>query len=198
MGVSKVIFGDEVKIDLTGDSVVASKLLSGYTAHGADGEAITGSCTFDADTSDANALAGEILDGKTAYVHGEKRTGTMPNRGAVAGVISDVSTPYTVPNGCHDGSGTVSIDSTEAGKLIPTNIRKDVSILGVTGTMDGSENVKATTLNATPMTTSKTYVPGDLGDYNYFNQVTVGAIAYTEVDNPQGGKTITIGTVAPS
>ena len=42
MAVSKVNYGSTTLIDLTADTVTADKLLAGYTAHGADGEAITG------------------------------------------------------------------------------------------------------------------------------------------------------------
>lgn len=81
---SKVVLTDgTVLIDLTADTVEAAKLLAGYTAHGRDGALVTGTCAFDADTSDANATAGELLSGKTAYVNGSKITGTMPNNGAV-------------------------------------------------------------------------------------------------------------------
>ena len=195
MAVSKVIYGNTTLMDLTADSVVANKLLYGYTAHGADGEAITGSCTFDADTTDATATASEILATKTAYVNGVKLTGTMNNRGAVAGTISDVSVPYSIQSGFHDGSGTVSIDSTESAKLIADNIKKDITILGVTGTY-GGESVTAETVNATPYTTAQTITPS--AGYDYIAQVNLSAIAYTETDNPQGGKTVTIGTVAPA
>ena len=83
MANSKIIYNGKVLIDLTQDTIKADKLLKGYTAHGADGEVVTGACTFDADTQDANAADSEILLGKTAYVKGTKKTGTMPNNGAV-------------------------------------------------------------------------------------------------------------------
>lgn len=193
---SKIIFGNETLIDLTSDTVEASKLTQGYTAHGRDGAPIVGTNTYDADTSDADAVAAEILNTKTAYVNGNKITGTMPNRGAVDGVISDADTPYTVPAGYHDGSGTVSLDATEKAKLIPANIRSGIDILGVTGTMSGEENVNAQSKNVTPYTTAQTVVP-DTG-YNYLSQVNVAAIAYTETPNAAGGITVTIGDVAPS
>ena len=193
--VSKVIYGNTTLIDLTSDTVEASKLLKDYTAHGRDGALVTGTCEFDADTSDADATAAEILLNKTAYVNATKITGSMPNRGAVAGTISDKSTPYSIQNGYHDGSGTVGIDSTEAAKIIAENIKDGVSILGVTGTYTG-EGVSAQAKTATPYTTQQTILP-DQG-YDYLSQVTVNAIAYTETVNAAGGLTVTIGTVAPS
>ena len=116
---SKVIFNGEVLMDLTGDTVTAAQLLKGITAHGKDGAPITGTCDWDAATGDATAAAAEILTGKTAYVKGKKVTGTMPNRGAVAGKISTKAGAYTVPQGYHDGSGKVTIDSTEQAKISP-------------------------------------------------------------------------------
>lgn len=191
--INKVIFGNQTLIDLTADTVTAADMLEGKTAHDRSGAIITGTCTYDADTSDATATASEILDGKTAYVNGAEVTGTMPNRGAVSGSITDVSTPYSIQQGYHDGSGTVGIDATEQAKIIAGNIKEGVEILGVTGTYTG-EDVKAQSKTATPYTTQQTVLP-DTG-YDYLSQVTVEAIAYTETDNPAGGKTATIGTVA--
>ena len=55
---SKIVLSSgEVLMDLTQDTVVADKLLKGFTAHGKDGAPITGSCEFDADTGDATAGA---------------------------------------------------------------------------------------------------------------------------------------------
>lgn len=110
---NKVIYGGQTLIDLTQDDVTRADVLSGKKFHLPSGEPTTGTCTYDADTSDATATAAEILTTKTAYKNGSKLTGTMPNRGAVTGTISTVAGTYTVPQGYHDGSGTVSIDSTE-------------------------------------------------------------------------------------
>lgn len=195
--INKVIYGGSTLIDLTTDDVTRNSVLSGIKFHLPSGEATTGACTYDADTSDANAVAAEILSTKTAYVNGSKITGSMPNRGAVAGSITTVAGEYTIQQGYHDGSGKVSIASTEQAKLIPTNIRSGVTILGVEGSMSGNEGVAATSVTLTPYTTSQTVIPSDFGDYNSITEITVAAIAYSEVDNAQGGKTVTIGTVAP-
>jgi len=188
--INKVIYGTDVLIDLTGDTVAANKLLSGYTAHDKSGAPITGSCTFDANTQDATAAASEILTGKTAYVRGAKVTGSMPNRGAVSGSISSKDEQYTVPMGFHDGSGKVGISSTEKAKILAGNIKSGVEILGVTGTYSG-EAITAQSKTATPRTTSQTVQP-DTG-YDYLSTVTVESIPYVETENSAGGWTATIG-----
>ena len=187
--VNKVIYGGDTLIDLTGDDVAASDVLSGKKFHLPSGAPGTGTCPYDADTSDATAVAAEILATKTAYKNGSKLTGTMPNNGAVAGAISAKAEQYTVPQGYHDGSGKVSISSTEQAKIIAGNIKSGVQILGVTGTYTG-EAISAQTKTATPTTAQQTILP-DTG-YDYLSQVTVAAIPYTETDNTAGGKTVTI------
>lgn len=189
--VSKVVYGGNTLIDLTADTVKADKVLSGYTAHGADGEIITGTCTFDANTQDATATDAEIINGKIAYVRGNKVTGKMKNNGAVSGAISTKAGKYTVPQGYHDGSGTVGIDSTEQAKLTPANIREGVTILGVAGAMSPNEGEKAQEKTVTPTTAVQTVVPDD--GYTCLASVTVNAIPYVESDNSAGGKTVTIG-----
>lgn len=189
--INKVVYGGNTLIDLTGDDVQASDVLSGIKFHLPSGAQGTGTCEYDADTSDATAVAAEILLGKTAYKNGAKLTGTMPNNGAVSGTISTKAQQYTVPQGYHDGSGKVQISATEQAKIIATNIRDGVTILGVEGTMSGSEDVHAQAKTVTPSTSQQVVTP-DSPDYNYLSQVTVAAIPYTETDNAAGGKTVTI------
>lgn len=191
MAVSKVVYGGNTLIDLTTDTVKKDKLLKGYTAHGADGEPIAGTCDFDANTQDATATETEILIGKTAYNKGSKVTGTMKNNGAVNGTITSKTGKYTVPQGYHDGSGKVQIDATEQAKLIPENIREGVTVLGVTGTMSDLEGSNPQSKTVTPTTTQQTVLPDD--GYTCLAQVVVNPIPYTESDNSAGGTTVTIG-----
>lgn len=159
LNVNKVIYGGDVLIDLTGDTVSADKILKGITAHDKSGAKITGECTYDSDTSDDTAAVAEILAGKTAHARGGKLTGTMKNNGAVKGVISTVAGEYTVPQGYHDDSGKVAIDATEQAKLIAANIREGITILGVEGSMSGSEDMKPQTKEVTPSKAEQTIIP---------------------------------------
>ncbi|MBR2554851.1 MAG: hypothetical protein IKE94_08340 [Aeriscardovia sp.] len=188
---SKVVLSNgTVLMDLTSDTVTASDLLEGVTAHGKDGAPITGTCTYDADTSEDTAAVGEILSGKTAHARGTLLTGTMTNVGAVSGTISTKAGQYTVPQGYHDGSGKVQISSTEQAKIIAGNIKSGVQILGVTGSYSG-ESITAQSKNATPTWSSQTIQP-DSG-YDYLSAVTVAAIPIAYADNSAGGVTVTIG-----
>lgn len=191
MGYNKFVYGGEVKFDLTSDTITAADLAEGVTAHDKSGEAIVGTSTFDSDTSDDTAAVAEILSGKTAHARGVQLTGTMPNNGAVSGSISSKAEQYTVPQGYHDGSGKVQISATEQAKIIADNIREGVTILGVEGSMSGSEGVVAQQKTVTPTTVQQVVLP-DTG-YTHLSQVTVSAIPYVETPNSAGGTTITIG-----
>lgn len=82
MGVNKVIVGDEVKLDLTADTVSEDNLLAGATAHNAAGEPITGAVVtvpVDSELSETSENAiqnmavakaikgGNSLSGSTGY-----------------------------------------------------------------------------------------------------------------------------------
>ena len=190
MGINKVIYGGNTLIDLTSDTVIAEKMLSGYTAHDKSGALVTGTCTNDVNSGDATAVASEVLSGKTAYARGSIVTGSMVNNGSVTGTIAAKAGVYTVPIGYHDGSGKVGINSTEQSKIIPANIKQGVIILGVTGTCEPSSSVTAQAKTVTPSTVKQTVLPE--AGYDYLSQVVVNAIAYVEAANPAGGTTVTI------
>lgn len=188
---NKVVYAGKTLIDLTADTITADQLANGATAHDASGAAITGTSTLDSDTSTDTAAASEILAGKTAHARGAKLTGTMTNRGKITGTISTKTGTFSIPAGYHDGSGSVSISSTEQAKIVAANIRTGIVILGVTGTMTGTEDVNAESRTVVPTTSAQTITP-ETG-YNYLSQVTVSAIPYSEAENAAGGVTATIG-----
>lgn len=185
-----------ILIDLTTDTAVAADVKSGKYFHLATGERVQGSNTYDSDTTDANATASEILSGKTAYVNKNKITGEMTNNGAVSGTISTKAGTYTVPAGYHSGLGSVAIDSTEQAKIIASNIKSGITILGVTGDYSG-EAITAGAVTATPYLTAQTILPSSISK-DYISQVDVAAIAIAYSDNAAGGRTCTIGTVDPN
>ena len=188
--INKLVVGNDVKFDLTGDTVAPNTLLTGATAHDKSGAQITGTCTYDSDTSDATVAVAEILKDKTAYARGAKIVGTMPNNGAKNYAISDLN-DQSITMGFYDGSGKISIDAAEKAKIIPTNIKNGVSILGVQGTMTGQEDLQVQSKTVTPTFTAQTILPDE--GYDYLSQVVVSAIPMTESENTAGGLTLTIG-----
>ena len=190
MGNSKIVVYGETYIDLTADTVTPESLAQGVTAHDKAGDQITGTSTKDVDSTDATAAEAEILAGKTAYARGTKLTGTMVNQGAVTGTIAEKDETYTIPQGFHDGSGSVAIDGDEQAKIIPTNIKSGVSILGVEGSYNG-EQVTAQQKTVTPTKDSQTVLPDE--GYDYLSQVVVQAVPIQQTQNSAGGYTVTIG-----
>lgn len=192
--VNKVVYGGETLIDLTSDTVDAAHLLKNYTAHDKSGAPVTGSCEYDAKTTDATAVASEILSGKTAYVNKAQVTGTMANNGSNnVTVTSKAGT--SIPAGYYDGSGRAVLDSSSASALVANNIRQGVTILGVVGTLSAEDGLTVGAIAATPMITAQTITAAS-EDLDYITQVTVAAIPYTETDNAQGGKTVVIAAAA--
>lgn len=189
--VNKVVYGSKTLIDLTGDTISPDKLLAGITAHDKSGAPITGECAFDVDSSDATAAVAELLLGKTAYARGAKLTGTMPNKGGVTLEITQAEQDVAIPQGYHDGSGKAGISAAERAKIIADNIREGITILGVLGTMSGSEDMKPQAKTVTPSTAEQTVLPDE--GYNCLSQVTVAKISYAESENAAGGTTVTIG-----
>jgi len=76
------------------------------------GQSAAGTDTFDtlaskirAISTDATATEVDVLSGKTFYAAGTKKTGSMPDNGAV--IITPSAINQTIPRGYHDGNGYV-------------------------------------------------------------------------------------------
>lgn len=124
-------------IDLSSDTVTPGTLVKGVTAHNASGQSIIGTMEGGTDTSDATAMAADLLIGKTAYANGQKITGTIKNNGNFHEELSSKYAPVQLGGYYNEGS-TVRIADESFSNLQPENIKKDVSILGVTGTYEGA------------------------------------------------------------
>lgn len=86
------------------------------------------------DTAGADAVAGDILTGKTAFNASGSISGSMANNGETGGTISTKAGSVTIPAGYTSG-GTVSISSDEQSKIIASNIKSGVTILGQAGSL---------------------------------------------------------------
>lgn len=78
------------------------------------------------DTTNVDATAADVLEGKTIVTSTGEVEGTMPNNGAVSQVLTVSTTSYTVPEGYHDGTGTVSI-VTETKTATPTKSSQTIN-----------------------------------------------------------------------
>lgn len=141
------------------------------------------------DTSDATVTAADILTGKTAYGKDGKLTGSMTNNGAVNKSISGKSESYTIPKGYHNGSGKVAISESEQAKIIASNIKKGISILGVTGSYEATSssgssenNCEAYLVDVLNPTVSFKKATGTIKAYGY---------AYATTKSQWGGSTTT-------
>ena len=83
-------------------------------------------------TGDADAVAGNILSGKKAFGASGEIEGSMANNGSTSGTISTKAGTVNIPAGYTSG-GTVNISSTEQAKIIASNIKSGVTLLGVAG-----------------------------------------------------------------
>lgn len=86
-------------------NIVAGNIKSGVSILGVAGTLETG-----IDTTDATATAGDILETKTAYVNGQKVTGTIPVISVEDTVLDATTTSYQIPNGYNSDLITVSVD----------------------------------------------------------------------------------------
>lgn len=90
-------------------------------------------------TADATASQSDILTGYTAYIASGKVEGTMPNNGPLNYTPSTSS--QTIPAGYTSGGTIAAVDANIDPNIIASNIKKDVTILGVTGSFEGAEDL---------------------------------------------------------
>lgn len=133
--VNKVQINGEAVIDLTGDTVTPATLLSGATAHDRSGAPITGTAT-----SDATATANNVEKDKTAYVNGQKITGTLEKAALIdtsptasGTTVSDISALNALVIGCYPKqSGFKQIADTSTKITAQASYSKVRSAIGLT------------------------------------------------------------------
>lgn len=148
-------------IDLDVVTALAGDVLKGKVIVGSNGDPVTGTLALTGD-----AAAGNVLAGKTFYDTDAKtkRTGTMPNQGAKTASLN-CGGSYTIPAGCHNGSGKVTANSlssqtsgTASAGHILTGKTAWVNGAKVTGTMKDYSNVQQTATTSTSDQTKSCYV----------------------------------------
>ncbi|ATW27952.1 hypothetical protein [Candidatus Formimonas warabiya] len=126
-----------------GKSSIASAITGmGQSASGSDSFSTLAS-KISAISSDANAAAGNVLSGKTAYVGGSKITGTMPNRAGdnvnISSSVVGTTLKLRSPAGYYDGiDDTVYITDAD---FVASNIKNGINIFGLTGTLGASQSL---------------------------------------------------------
>ena len=78
----------------------------------------------------------DVLATKIGFSNGAKITGTMPNNGAIN--ITPSTSQQTIPAGYTSGGTVSAVTSSIDQNITAGNIKKNVTILGVTGSYEGS------------------------------------------------------------
>lgn len=86
------------------------------------------------DTAGADASAGDILSGKSAFGASGSVSGSMPNNGSTSGEIDTKAGTVVIPSGYTSG-GTVSIKSSAVTDLVAANLLSGKTVLGVAGSL---------------------------------------------------------------
>ncbi len=172
---------------LKGDSnLKAENIKSGVTIFGINGSytAPTG-----LDTSDATALATDILSNKTAYVNGSKITGTMTNNGQTGGTITSQSGTYTIPAGYTTG-GTVTANISSGS----TTVSGSASASSATITTGNGTLTLTKSVSITPTVNAGYISSGTQGSVNISLTASVTTKAAATITPSTSNQTIASGT----
>ena len=163
MAYNKIVYGGTTLIDLTGDDITAADLLAGKTAHGADGEALTGTMT------NRGAVTGTIATKAGTYT---VPSGYHNGSGSVG--ISATEQAKIIAGNIKAGVSILGVTGTYTGEGIELQTKS-------------ATYTPATTAQTASVTADQGY--DGLSAVN----VTVNAIPYNEELNSAGGYTVTIG-----
>ena len=160
---------DGVQTILGDVDLIAANIKAGASIFGVSGSAAV------SDTTDATAIAAEILSGKTAYVNGSKVTGTIASKGATT--YTPGTANQTIPAGQYlSGTQTIAGDA----DLVTENIKSGASIFGVSG--------KASVVDTSDALATASQLLSGASAY-------VGGIKITGTIDSKAAETITPGTV---
>ena len=124
------------------------------------------------DTTNVDATAGDVLEGKVIVTSTGEVTGTMPNNGAVSKTLDATASnqSYTVPAGYHDGTGTVSITletksttpTTSSQTIVPTSgkVLSQVTVNAIPAKYGDTTGDTATAANLLAGATAHTILNG--------------------------------------
>lgn len=189
-------------VTVTGDrNLIPENIKKGEKIYGVTG-------TYEAiDTSDATATPEDILAGMTAYVNGEKITGTHvcespgeddsdypedpdnPDDPGETSVLNDIRVEPTgedftvTPEEGIDGFSSVEVAGDE--NLKPENIMRDVTIYGVTGTADSLTDAYLQEKQVTPTAEEISITPDE--NYAALSKVVVLGDSQLKPENIKSG-----------
>lgn len=130
MGNSKIVFNTRVLIDLTADTVAAAKLLEGTTAHGANGERVTGTILARNQVGKHGAVGASSYFPSVAVTPVERDTQAYQNTDGVSRLF------LKPPAGYYSGESYVGETFAKVASTIglnEANLCAGSSVLGITG-----------------------------------------------------------------